>query len=310
MPISAASLVRRVSAVNPLLLDGALALTLVVGTWLWEIYDPGKGRPTDALSLTLTLLVNGPLVLRRQAPVAVLVLSTGAAMVYHLLGYHLDLNSMGPLVTLLHRRRPPVLGGLPGRGGAARDGVGARRCQPARRRAVGGPRAVAPGVGLRRGRGHEQAAAGRAHRQLAELADQLRREQDAAARVAVTHERVRIARELHDVVAHHMSVISVQAGSAVSSPCPTRPPRTPRWGSSPTPATRRWPRCGGCCRSCGSRRRPGRGAVRTAPGLQSLEPLAERIRAAGLPLAVIVEGAARPLPPAWTCAPTASSRSP
>jgi hypothetical protein len=49
---------------------------------------------------------------------------------------------------------------------------------------------------------------------LALLTEQLRREQAARAREAVASERVRIARELHDVVAHHMSVISVQTGLA------------------------------------------------------------------------------------------------
>jgi signal transduction histidine kinase len=39
------------------------------------------------------------------------------------------------------------------------------------------------------------------------------RERDVAAREAVVEERARIARELHDVIAHHVSMIVVQAGA-------------------------------------------------------------------------------------------------
>jgi signal transduction histidine kinase len=52
---------------------------------------------------------------------------------------------------------------------------------------------------------------------IAELearAEQLERQQATEAQRAVDGERTRIARELHDVVAHHVSVIAVQAGAA------------------------------------------------------------------------------------------------
>jgi signal transduction histidine kinase len=49
--------------------------------------------------------------------------------------------------------------------------------------------------------------------QLAERAEELERERGAYAREAVRYERARIARDLHDVVAHNLSMIVVQAGA-------------------------------------------------------------------------------------------------
>ena len=50
--------------------------------------------------------------------------------------------------------------------------------------------------------------------ELSDKADRLEREQDKQAQLAVAQERSRIARELHDVVAHNVSVMVVQAAAA------------------------------------------------------------------------------------------------
>jgi signal transduction histidine kinase len=68
--------------------------------------------------------------------------------------------------------------------------------------------------------------------QVQERADRAETERDRQAALAAAGERARIARELHDVVAHHVSLMAVQA-EAAGSLLPGQPPRRPaRWRSS------------------------------------------------------------------------------
>jgi signal transduction histidine kinase len=129
---------------------------------------------------------------------------------------------------------------------------------------------------------------------LANRAAQLERDQEAAARRAVDLERARIAHELHDLVAHSMAVIvlQAQAGRRVVD-------------TNPTAAD-------GALAAIES---TGRGAMAELrrlldvlhldgeiddldprPGLASLPVLAERVGSAGMPVTIAVEGCARPLP--------------
>ncbi|MGW4564714.1 sensor histidine kinase [Streptomyces sp. NPDC004561] len=133
-------------------------------------------------------------------------------------------------------------------------------------------------------------------RRSAELTRRLRAEQAERARRAVAEERGRIARELHDVVAHHMSVVSVQAGLARfvfdSDPAKAR-------GALGTIADTSGEALEELRRMLQVLREEDPEAPERAPmpTLARLGELVDRVRAGGLPVDLAVEGAARPLPP-------------
>jgi signal transduction histidine kinase len=123
--------------------------------------------------------------------------------------------------------------------------------------------------------GHQRAQAAR----LQDLTERLRRERAGAERAAVAEERSRIARELHDVVGHEVSVIALQADAAAAAleaaPALARAPVAAiRESAGEALAEMR--------RVLGALREDEVGAgLRPQPGFADLPELADRARAAG-----------------------------
>ncbi|WP_449479177.1 sensor histidine kinase [Streptomyces abikoensis] len=133
--------------------------------------------------------------------------------------------------------------------------------------------------------------------QLEERAARLEKEREQQARMAVTAERARIARELHDVVAHNVSVMVVQADGAAYV-----------LDASPEQAKQALETISGTGRQALAEMRRLLGVLRTEegtteggdyvpqPDVEQIGDLVEQVRGAGLPVQYEVEGAPRPLP--------------
>jgi signal transduction histidine kinase len=122
------------------------------------------------------------------------------------------------------------------------------------------------------------------------------RDAEHEAEQAVAEERIRIAHELHDVVSHHLSVISVQANLAryvfESAPDTARTALDTITGTTTEALDE--------LRRLLSVLRPPQHApeeYRPQPGLGDLDALAARVREAGIPVDLRVTGAPRTLPP-------------
>jgi signal transduction histidine kinase len=120
------------------------------------------------------------------------------------------------------------------------------------------------------------------------------RERDAAARIAVVEERARITRELHDIVAHAVSVMVLQVGAVRH--------RLPQTMEEDRDALRRVEQAGRVAlaemrRLLGALRRDGDDLeLAPQPGLDRLDSLVEDVGRAGLPVRLHVDGDPLPLP--------------
>jgi signal transduction histidine kinase len=132
-------------------------------------------------------------------------------------------------------------------------------------------------------------------RELAERAERLERAHDEAATRAVAEERQRIARELHDVIAHSVSVMTVQAGAVRRLLRPEQ--EKEREALETVEATGRealteMRRLVGLLREHGAMPE-----FSPQPGLGTMDALLDGVRSAGLPVELEVDGTPRELAP-------------
>ncbi|MEV3896936.1 sensor histidine kinase [Streptomyces anulatus] len=132
--------------------------------------------------------------------------------------------------------------------------------------------------------------------QLEERAARLEREREAQSKVAVAAERARIARELHDVVAHNVSVMVVQADGAayVMDAAPDQAKQALETISSTgRQALAEMRRLLGVLRTGDA---PESGEYVPQPDVEQIEDLVAQVRQTGLTVDFKVEGTPRPLP--------------
>jgi signal transduction histidine kinase len=131
---------------------------------------------------------------------------------------------------------------------------------------------------------------------LSERAERAEREREEQAEAAVASERARIARELHDIIAHSVSVMVVQAEAADEMLDRDRPDRAraPVWRIQETGRAA----LTDMRRMLGILREPdSRPALMPQPGIANLELLITQVRESGLPVALEVVGQPAPLTP-------------
>ncbi|WP_327246831.1 sensor histidine kinase [Streptomyces sp. NBC_01320] len=294
--------VRRWLRDHPLAFDGALAVAVLVAMIVGSFTDPNGPsfgtRTPEAGSVVLMVLAAAVLALRRRNPMAVLAATGGLSIVEFVLVdppapvvmsavialYTVAASTdrpttwrVGLLTMTVLAASAMVFGASPwysqenlgvfawtGMAGAAGDAVRSRR------------------------------AFVDAIRERAERAERTREEE---ARRRVAEERLRIARDLHDVVAHHIALVNVQAGVAAHV-MDKRPDQAKEALAHVREASRsalnELRATVGLLRQSGDPEAP----TEPAPGLAVLDELVETVRRAGLPVQVACVDRRPPLPAA------------
>ncbi|HEX2578563.1 MAG TPA: sensor histidine kinase [Aquihabitans sp.] len=291
--------VRAWGSAHPLAFDGTLAVIFtafnLVAVTEAPLVDEGvRFREPNALAYVLLVLGTFPILWRRSRPLPVLVVTSCGIVAYEALGFSTTPGPFGVLLALytvasLCDRRRSLVGAL-----IAAVGVGivlttarwaADTSEIVSNTIVFGT-AWLLGDNVRTRRAHLQA--------LEERAERAERAREMEARRAVAEERTRIARELHDVVAHSLSVMVVQAGAARRI-----------LGKDPNQATSALESIEGTGREAMGEMRRLLGVLREAdqeqpfapqPSVNRIGDLVEQFRQAGLATTMVVTGPERELP--------------
>jgi signal transduction histidine kinase len=275
--------------------DLALAM-LLVGAGQVEAFTLTHVAGSRAATALTSLMATAPLALRRRFPVAVGTTQALSLLIKEALGAdtYLTVPPIAGVIGLYsvgaYAQRARSVTGL-----AAVLGLGALAVALSPDHAPGdfafaALLFIAPWLaGRARRRDREQT------RVLRELTRELDRERDAEARLAVVRERSRIARELHDVIAHCVSTMVVQAAAA-EHVMQSRPNRAREAlgsiQSTGQEAIEELRRLVGILRESNDSPELG-----PQPGVDELQTLADKMRRAGLPVELKIEGIPRPLPP-------------
>jgi signal transduction histidine kinase len=293
------SLRQRLRHPGPWAINGAVAAVLlafmVSQLALQEKSLPGQ-QATAPIAYLLVVLIAAPLVTHRKWPLPSLAVCLAALLLYAPGRYYaypgLVLFAMVFGITLHGTRRQSLIAliscaaAMAVAVGLQPGAVGSYVTWVESELGIAISWIVAESVRNRRARWAE----------LQARAERLEREREEQARRAVAEERLRIARELHDVVAHSMSVIAVQ--SAVGGHVMDTQPEEARHALAAIEATSRsalteMRRLLGILRQDGDPT----GSLAPAPGLADLTPLVAQVGEAGLQVWVQVEGERGPVPP-------------
>lgn len=286
-------LLTRARNLDPVVVDRVASAALVV----LAVVAAANGKHHGPLALFAAALTCATVAWRRRAP-AVATLLGGIGITVFAVSSHSAQLSVEPVALLLDyyvlgrlsiQRAQPVIDVL-----LLALAVAAITISPGNKHLsdVATSWAVVVAVPFAAGRAIASRAA--LTRELLANASRLEREQQERARQAAAQERSRIARELHDVVAHSVSVmvIQTQAARRVAADDP----------DTAREALRSVQACG---RDALAEMRRMIGVLRhgdeqlagaAAPALSQLNDLATRARAAGLPVELRIEGDPHPLP--------------
>jgi signal transduction histidine kinase len=280
--------------------DLAVAAVLCSATLIAGTAGPGgDGGTVPGTAVLAAVAAYAILLCRRRWPVPTLAATAGAAAVYMTLTSTHGWVVAAPLIALYHladttsdRRRLLVTGasaalalvGIPSLF-ASTSGLGAENL------------AVTAACGLALAAG-DASRSRRAY--VAEVEERARRAEhtrEQEARRRVTEERLRIARDLHDSMGHHIALINAQAGMAAhvfdQQPAMARQALTHiRQASRAALDDLR--------DTIGLLRQPGEPAAPTEPtmGVSGLSNLVASFRRSGMRIDHEVDGSVRPLPPA------------